>query len=213
MIQSVAYAQTENTNDCPISVNLIPDKMNIMYEGLDNNFSYTLLNLNRDSFTLTSTQGEITTRRRFNILSNLEVGTVEIKLIKNNKTFTSFFFRVKEIPEPDFYISNTNSFALTKDALLSQEGLQGAIHDFDWNVVPYIIGYKVNIFRNGKEIHSFENVGANFTEGVRTNLNLLELGDVLQFKSISYNLIQNPNPDKLDIVKSGVGKEIIYMIQ
>lgn len=214
LVISVLYCQISycQNNDCKTGVNLSLSKMNILYEKVPNNFDYSTINLDRDSFTLGCTQGVLESIGNSNIIKDLEVGTVKIFLKKGDRNYTSFYYRVKEIPEPQFKINQEGSSLISMKSLESLNFVGGQMVDFDWNVRPKIVSFTAITYVNGKLQNTYSHEGSKFSKDFKASLSKLEDGDSFLLKDIKYELILNAEQINSKVLKTKIKNSLLFLV-
>lgn len=127
---------------------LSADKMNVMYRGLDNPVSGSILGV--DNSTLSLSAGGAAVRKTGSgkwIVKPHSGNTVNLTLSgrgSRGTTSQSFKFRIKNVPPPQGQIRGKNMVSMPASSV-SKQRLTATIPDFDFPVTFTVTGFKVKV--------------------------------------------------------------------
>ena len=132
------------------------DKMNILYAAIDNPLTIVSENCPCNKLIVKSNLGSITSDGSCQFLfKSSESGGAEISVYKKNdkglKKLNTWFFRVKNIPNPVFRIGpygGESCYRVYSAVIAAQEFVRADLENFDFDVRFHVDSFRVNILNN-----------------------------------------------------------------
>jgi hypothetical protein len=185
------------------SISVSPDKMNILYVGVDNPVSIAVIGINSNDIEVTVDGLEGATisgeNARYIVRATQQTGEnqfcyVNIKNHKTGQNYGSFPFRVKRIPDPKANLNGYTDATLTTNEIKSQTAIALKIEDFDFDVKCKILEYTVWFTEPGKAAISFVNSGENFNAKTKEMIEKAVSGAQYRFSNIKCNCPGDTTP-------------------
>ena len=192
------YPFSESYTVTKPSAAIAADKMNVFYAGIPNPVSIAApvapeqLRINWGGLTSAQKGGgkyEVTPDKGFigkkvTISVSADLGTGKTQVMGSQD------FRVKAVPSPIAYIGSTiRSGKVTKDQLKGNPFLTAKMENFDFALPWKIVSYKVTVVKNGREVSSVTNGGAQFAPSVQSAINTSTAGTTFEFTEIKASSI------------------------
>ena len=153
---------------------LSADKMNVLYRGVQNPISGSILGADNSQTTLTATGGTVTKKGGGSWVvtpgsGNSTILTISGKGPKGQVISQKFEFRIKNVPRPQGQIRGENELTMPATSIANQT-VGAGIPDFDFPVAFEVTGFKFKVpgraamFINGNSLSSV----ASLTKNLRT---------------------------------------------
>lgn len=127
---------------------LTADKMNVMYRGLDNPVSGSVLGVDNSTLSLTASSGSVSKTGSGKWVVRPTTGnTITLTLSGSGPRGTAretFTYRIKSVPAPQGQIRNKNMVSMPASSVPKQV-LTATIPDFDFPVSFTVTGFKVSV--------------------------------------------------------------------
>jgi hypothetical protein len=154
------------------SVAVAPNKMNMLYIGVDNPVSVAASGGTDDKVTVAISGGGGTASKISTGLYNVRVAAVTNECIVNvyvdGKLAGTSSFRVRNLPVPLGTIgSHSSGDVITTDVFSKQAGIGIYVKDFPFDVKYEVIGYTFKVDTDKGDVKSINCEGANFCSEVR----------------------------------------------
>ena len=168
-------------------VAIAPDKLNVIYIGIDNPFTIAMEKVPSDKLNVIISEGG-TIKKVANGSYIVNVNRpgkltifVEGQGIKQQKEF-----RVRPIPEPITVINihNAKGGILTLGEIKGATGLMALLNGFDMDTNCVIHNYKVVIKHLNGEPESYNNKGGLFGKELLKAFNTVKTGDIITFYEV-----------------------------
>lgn len=187
------YPFSESYTVTKPSVAIAADKMNVFYAGIPNPVSIAApvaperLRINWGGITPKALGGgkyEIVPDK--NLVGKKIMITVSADLgTGKSQNMGGQEFRVKAVPNPVAYIgSNITSGKISKDLLKGNQFLTARMENFDFALAWRITSYRVTVVKNGREVASVVNNGAQFIAQIQSAVNSATAGTQFEFSEI-----------------------------
>jgi GldM C-terminal domain len=164
-----------------------PDKLNVLYIGIDNPFTIAMEKVPADKLNVTISEGG-TIKKIANgsyIVNVNRPGKLTIYVegqgVKQQKEF-----RVRPIPEPTTVINihNSKGGILTIGEIKGATGLMALINGFDMDTNCVIHNYKIVIKHLNGETELYSNKGGLFGKNLLKAFNTAKTGDTITFSEV-----------------------------
>jgi hypothetical protein len=185
------------------AVSISADKMNILYVGVDNPVTISVIGINSNDIevSVSDLDGATISGGNSKYIIKVNQQTVDNKFcyldVKNYKTgqnYGSFPFRVKRIPDPKANLNGKIDATLTERELKSQNAIELKIEDFDFDVKCKILEYTVWFTEPGKVAVSFVNSGEKFNSKTKEMIKKAVSGAQYRFSNIKCNCQGDTTP-------------------
>ena len=154
---------------------LSADKMNVLYRGVQNPISGSILGADNSQTTLTATGGTVTKKGGGSWVitpgsGNTTTLTISGKGPKGQTISQKFEFRIKNVPAPQGQIRGENEVTMPATSIANQT-VGAAIPDFDFPVSFQVTGFKFKVpgkaamFVNGNSLSSVAGLTKNLRSG------------------------------------------------
>ncbi|WP_018676752.1 gliding motility protein GldM [Riemerella columbina] len=150
------------------------DKMNVLYRGVDNPVSATMLGVDNSAVKLSAAGASVSGGRGKWVIrpsaGNMVNITVSGTLPNGKVTTASFPFRVKSVPAPQGQIRGQNVVSMPASSIKNQT-ISAAIPDFEFPVSFAVTGFRVKVpgkaasFISGNNLSSIAGQTANLRAG------------------------------------------------
>ncbi|MBK6444039.1 MAG: gliding motility protein GldM [Bacteroidetes bacterium] len=169
------------------------DKMNVLYIGVDNPMSISVPGVSNDKVRVSIAGGGGTLKPNPTLggghymatVSN--IGEAEIKVTAEiggkQMPMGAFKYRVKRVPDPVAFISNSKGGPINKNLLMAGT-LIPKLENFDFELFFKITNFKMSISGKGKDPQDFDSQGNQLTEKMREALAKCRAGDKVFFEYI-----------------------------
>jgi len=182
------------------------EKMNIVYAGVDNPIEFLANNIDKAKLVVKASCGELTrtSREKFTwriCNQNCSYVSFSIGVLKNNKfsLLGTSDYRIKKIPTPTINFGSTpESRANSHGGNIikhPQLGPRLSLDDFDFDVTFKVQEFDVEICKQIGDTLRFKNIGIEFNENVKKEIEKLNVGDKICVSNIMY--MSGCNEDKL----------------
>ena len=177
-----------------------PDKMNILYLGVDNPLSITVENCSSNLIIVKTDNGKITGSNGKYLFRGSKPGKAEIIVYKKvngkAKEVGRNYFRVKALPRPVFKIGSGRD-SMPKVEIANQQYVRAELENFDIDANYDIESFTVCIIANDTCKFSIKtNSGNKISEEILNEFELLKPNDVVVFKNI---LIKTPGEELISL--------------
>jgi len=169
------------------SVVLTNERMNVLYEGVDNPISVAVENTKDVSveidngILIRSAPGQY-------IIQEARPGTalINIKKKTGNKIteIGTKKFRVKKLPLPSARVANMSGGEIERGALIVQQGIVAVMENFDFEARFVVTRFNVTIISNAKVMFNKDITGNRFDNDVYDAFRKLSVGDRVLFNNI-----------------------------
>jgi hypothetical protein len=185
------------------SVSISQDKMNILYVGVDNPLSISVIGINTNDIevSVSGVEGAKISGENAKYIVRATQQTeknqfcyVNVKNYKTGQNYGSFPFRVKRIPNPKANLNGNTDATLTASELKSQTAVELNFEDFDYDVKCKILEYTVWFTEPGKAAISFVNSGENFNAKTKELIGKAVSGAQYRFSNIKCNCPGDTTP-------------------
>lgn len=182
------------------AVAVAPNKMNVLYIGVDNPISVAASESSNDrvNVSISGCEGRVirTAAGQYNVQVSTVTDDCSINVYVEDKLVGSSKFRVRTLPRPAAAIGGyTSGSSLTRDILKNQAGLGVFVKDSPFEVNYEVTSFTVKLLDDKNKAVSVECNDAYFSPLAKQYMNeYLRPGDVLQITNI--------------MVKDQSGKEI-----
>lgn len=200
---------------CTPVVRWWPAVMNVLYEEIENPLTVLVAHADRDTIQIEVSQGTIIHSGGESYrIKDLKKGDIELcfKDLKGKRLLCSNG-RVKSLPEPNWYLTNLHNKSLTKKEMVAVHELKGHLVGLDFYVVPTVSELTLQVMRCGTIVYSETNKSSSFSEKFELWKGQLQIGDIVFFLDIKYDYIWQPNTTRERYIKSGIEKEVVYVIR
>ncbi len=158
-------------NPIAIAAPVAPEKMRISWGGLSPK------QMGGGKYEVTPDKNTIGKKIMITVAADLGTG--------KSQNMGSQEFRVKAVPNPVAYIgSNVGSGKVAKSLLVANPFLTAKMENFDFALAWRITSYKVTVVKNGREVSSTTNAGAQFTESLKGTIRAATAGTTFEFTEI-----------------------------
>ncbi|HOF15658.1 MAG TPA: gliding motility protein GldM [Bacteroidales bacterium] len=158
-------------NPIGIAAPVAPERMRISWGGLSPR------QLGGGKYEVTPDKNLIGKRITISVAADLGTGKTQ--------NMGSQEFRVKGVPNPVAYIgSNIGSGKIAKNLLTANPFLTAKMENFDFELAWRITSYKVTVVKNGREVSSATNAGAQFSESLKNTIRASGSGTTFEFTEI-----------------------------
>lgn len=175
------------------SVAVMLDKLNVLYSGIPNELVVVVSDLPAGRLVLNPSQGEIesidTSQGKFVwkiCESTSKQAWLTIHDVLTNTPLDTLYFRVKQIPEPQFLKTIPGHHGQSRIGF--RIGEQYYSKDF----YPRVLGYDVTILPRRQDAMVYHNNGARFNGDVSMAINRLVPGDAVFFYNITWQVGCDP---------------------
>lgn len=196
-IKKTTEVKTEITKETTLSTTarISTKKMNVIFRGVINPFEIDVPGIDKDSVKVTVSQGKIRqywASSRFEIIPE-KVGVLNVFVTWRENQIgqrDSFFYRVKNCPDPIPYLSGKVSTFETPDSISVEDfrnlyGLGTIIKEFDFEAKCKIFKSEtVRIQKNGMR-SIFNHPDSRFSKKGKEFLSQAEPGDIFIFRKIT----------------------------
>lgn len=170
-------------SDC---ISISPNKMNVLYIGVDNPVSISAAGVNSQSLKVSVSGGGGRLKKGIKNHYNLTVtksGECIIKVEVNGVISTSHF-RVKRIPDPVAQLGNSQGGTMGIGEFKAQGGVPAILHNFDFDAKCKIQGFILTrIPENGNRVEVV-NRGARYVAEARELINEALPEDIYAFNKV-----------------------------
>ncbi|MDR3235804.1 MAG: gliding motility protein GldM [Prevotellaceae bacterium] len=161
-----------------------PEKMNVMYRGIDNPVKVSLSGVSQDEINVQITNA---THTRAGNIFNVRPGkerTCEISVWNNGKNMGAHTLRVKDLPAPSPVLDGISGKTAKKSDLLASQGILAQMpRDFDFDLRFRVVSFSVFAAINGYAEEASSNAAA-FTPEQQRLFSRLRPGDRVSFTDI-----------------------------
>ncbi len=200
-----------SNENCEKFFHLEPVTMNVLYEKIDNELEFAAINLDSDSLSIKSTQGKIIKNSKQGLFINgLTPGIVDVEIEQKFKH--KKFFKVKELPIPNFSFKEFENYSLSKKDLIKIGEVFGFLLDFDFPIYIKIDSFEIILINKDKNINTFINYGNKISKECTNEIKNLDAGDLIAIKDIEYSYYQR-DFNNLNFLKNGVAQNVVYFIE
>lgn len=156
----------------PPSLSVSATKMNVFYIGVDNPVSISAGGVSPDQISPTISNGTISRNGNEWVVRPASVGnatvSVSAKLGDRQKSMGSVEYRVKNVPNPEAFIANTNGGLVNRDLLLASSAIIPRMPpDFEFNLNFVIVSFSFSGTAKGGDITDFPGSGNTLTPQMR----------------------------------------------
>ena len=170
-----------------------PDKMNVLYIGVDNPISISVPGFPADKIVASITQGSLAggngkyTAKVTNSSAPANI-SVAVKTEDGTKSMGVSEFRVKRIPDPKVMVGNAEGPVIPAGTLKAMPGITAIADNFPFDVNFQVRGFEV-LYKKGNSAQLFSeiNQGALFNGNVKNMLSQASPGDRVWFDNIKVN--------------------------
>jgi hypothetical protein len=184
------------------TVAVAPNKMNILYAGIDNPVSVATSGGADDRVTVAIEGGNGKVSKISNGVYNIQVTTVTNECILNvyvdGKLVGTSSFKVKSLPIPSATIGGfTSGSTIPSDIFIKQNGVALYIKDFPFDVTYEVLGYRFTIDNDNNDAMSFDCETSIFSSEIKQSISQhIKPGKTVVIDNI---LAKGPNGKELKI--------------
>lgn len=166
-----------------------PDKMNVLYIGVDNPISVSSAGIPVNDLKVNITSGSINgSKGKYNVRVN-SLGNVKINVSANmgNGKFqplSSTDFRVKRIPDPTAQFGGKKGGAMSVMSIKAQNNLSAKLDNFDFDVNFKISRFSMIIAKPRTEVILLSGSGSQLTPAMKNALSSITSGTRIIFDNI-----------------------------
>lgn len=167
------------------SVALSPDKMNVMYVGVENPLSVSAAGVPSASIQVKG--GGIQIEKKSNqsyIAKPSKPGRATITVSGQGLDPQNFEFRIKRIPTPSAKIGSKDGGLISKGELQLYKRIDPVLENFDFDATCRIAGFEVTREKKNGDIYSHTNRGGTFSAEVNRMIAKAKRGDKFYFEKI-----------------------------
>ena len=182
------------------AVNVFPDKMNVLYIGVDNPISVSAMGVNMNELKV-SCQG-------CNIKKSGSKGNYSATVTKPGKATISvtggqlpptlFEFRAKRIPDPVARISGRSGGSMGVGEFKAQGGVVAILDNFDFDAKCKIQGFMITYVPKGEASVESTNAGARYNSQSKSLINQAKPGDLFYFDNVKAKCPGDPAGRKIN---------------
>lgn len=187
------------------AANVSPDKMNVLYIGVDNPLSVSAPGFPKEKISATITEGSLSGGKGAYIAKVSKVGKVTISVIaetdnKGKSKMGDFEFRVKRVPDPVAEVAKQSSGTLDKGVMKVQAGISATLKDFDFDLRFIVTKYNfLYLPKRGDAVVKPDQQGALFPPDIKKVIEEVKAGDRIIIEEI-FASMPNDKPRKLNSV-------------
>ena len=166
-----------------------PDKMNVLYIGVDNPISVSVPGFPADKIVASITQGSLSGSNgkytaRVTSTGDAKI-SVSVRTEDGTKSMGVSDFRVKRIPDPKVMVGNAEGPVINAGTLRAMPGITAIADNFPFDVNFQVRGFEV-LYKKGNSAQLFSaiNQGPLFSGEVKNMLNQVQPGDRVWFDNI-----------------------------
>jgi hypothetical protein len=183
--------ETEYQSAKPMAV-VSPDKMNVLYIGVDNPLSVSVPGFQAEMVSASITEGSITGGKGKYVAKVTKAGTVKVNVSAKlddgtTKAIGAAEFRVKRVPDPIAKLGKgtyEKGGKVQAGTFKAQSGIRAELENFDFELKFNIISYEVTYVAKRQDPISSENNGGGFSSKVQEYVQKAKPGDVFYFDQI-----------------------------
>jgi hypothetical protein len=176
------------------SVSISADKMNILYVGVDNPVTISVIGINSNDIEVSviglvgaSISGE---DARYIVRARQQTGynqfcSIVVKDKKSGQIYGSFPLRVKRIPDPQARLSGRTDGSISAGDMKVQNGIMAVLENFDFEAKCQISSYELMYITKDQETLTTVNNGAAFSPQTKKLIEAAQPGDVYIFKDVT----------------------------
>jgi hypothetical protein len=178
-----------STIPCRHAPQIFLEKMNVIYNGVDNPVSIDACGLTSADVTPAISNGTMTPSAKPGSYNIFVSGGTETVLNVSSKDpekpwLGSYKFRVKRVPDPVAYLGSIKADGImTKEELQAQSAIFAKMENFDFNIKFTVVSFDMSLFIGGKWSTS-KAEGASITPGMKINFEKSLAGDKVLFHNV-----------------------------
>jgi len=175
-----------------------PEKMNILYIGVDNPLLISLGNIPQNELDITLSQGKLEKiagrSNAYNIRVNT-TGDMSITVSHKGKVMGKHLFRVKRMPNPVARLPvYDRSNEITAATLHTLTGLVTLVENFDFDVKCPISSFTLLYKSADGQTKKLPNEGATFNPAIQELIKKAKVGDCYLFQEVKTRCPEDVNP-------------------
>lgn len=129
-----------------------PEKMNVLYIGVDNPLAIAVAGIPADKVTATISEGTITGSMGKFIARVSKPGEVTVTVSSGDKVIGTSKFRVKRVPDPVCYVGGKKGdFIISKAELTAIEGVDVKLENFDYDLKFDVVSFDITANTESKD--------------------------------------------------------------
>ncbi len=182
------------------SVTVFPNKMNVLYIGVDNPISISATGVNPNELKV---NGQACSIRSNGGKGNYSVtvskpGEATISVSGGELPPSKFIFRAKRIPDPIARIGKSAGGAMGNGAFKAQGGVAAFLDNFDFDAKCQIQGYMLTYVPKGDVSMESINAGARYNSKSKQLINQAKPGDVYYYDNVKAKCPGDPAGRKIN---------------
>lgn len=169
------------------SVTVTPDKMNVMYVGVENPISVVAAGISSNDLRVSASGGGIQLSPSGTgkyIARVSKPGSATVTVSGGGLRPTSFDFRVKPIPDPVAKLGGETSGDIGNGTFKAQQGVIAELQNFDFDARCEIAGFELVYAPTRKDPIPVTNGGATYNAQARNLVNQAKPGDTYYFNNV-----------------------------
>lgn len=175
-----------------------PERMNVLFIGVDNPLTITLGNIPQEQLDITLTQGKLEKiagrTNAYNIRVNTP-GDMSITVSHKGKVMGKHNFRVKRMPNPVARLPvYERSNEVNSATLRTITGLLTLVENFDFDVKCGISSFTLQYKSAEGKTTKLKNEGATFSSAIQELINKAKVGDCYLFQEVRAKCPEDQNP-------------------
>lgn len=175
-----------------------PEKMNVLFIGVDNPLVISLGNVPQQELDITLTQGKLEKIANRTNAYNIRVNTpgdMSITVSHKGKVMGKHQFRVKRIPSPVARLPvYDRSNEMTAATLRTLTGLVTLIENFDFDVKCPVSSFTLQYKSADGKTTRIQNEGTSFSPAIQELIKKAKVGDCCLFQEVRARCPEDLNP-------------------
>lgn len=172
------------TPDCPPAGNILLDKMNVVYLGVDNPITIEVRNAAAADLRVVATGADITGGSSKYILKPFAIGEVVVEVSVKSEVIAERRFRAKRIPDPVVKLGNSKGGRIGSGEFKAQRGLAPFLENFDFEARCMVAGYIITRIGKDGERQSNVNHSGRFGTSGSALIQQATPGDIYNFTEV-----------------------------
>ncbi|MCB9034878.1 MAG: gliding motility protein GldM [Chitinophagales bacterium] len=161
-----------------------PDKMNVFYIGVDNPITVSAAGIAAGSLQVGMSSGNVSGSGGKYSVRVSQQGTTNVTVSASGKTYGTFPFRVKMIPDPIAKVAGKPGGQINPAVLKAQNGVLADLENFDFDAKFEVISYNVFYQPKLQDPAVLSNNGPVFNGATQAAINKAKPGDIYYFEEI-----------------------------